>query len=197
MVESSVPFYSRFCPAAYMQMGFSERLIPDYIDQRSEIDFCFFGYHSPYREAAIEKIRRVARVEWPDTFLPSVEVGQLIARSRIGLSLKQSEQWPVPSPTRLGRLMMAKRGVAAEYVAVPTRQGEIAGLCRQGADFVDYAIGLLRSDWRARADRVFENYRAEMPMREIMEDILDRTVSRVPTPEIEASAVPRLLQFQL
>ena len=28
MIESTLPFYSQFCPTAYMKLGFSERLIP-------------------------------------------------------------------------------------------------------------------------------------------------------------------------
>jgi hypothetical protein len=109
-------------------------------------------------------------------FPSSDEVGKLIGKSKIGLCFKQSEQWPLPSQTRLGRLTMAKRGVAAEFVTVPTRQGEITGLCPESSDFVDYAMGMLHSDWKHRAEEVFENYRSEMPMSDIMQSALDRTI---------------------
>jgi len=176
MAESAVPFYSQFCPTAYMELGFSERLIPDYIDEKPEHDFCFFGQRTLYRDEAIKKIRKYANVEWPEMFPSSDEVGKLIGKSKIGLCFKQSEQWPLPSQTRLGRLTMAKRGVAAEFVTVPTRQGEITGLCPESSDFVDYAMGMLHSDWKHRAEEVFENYRSEMPMSDIMQSALDRTI---------------------
>jgi hypothetical protein len=176
MGESTLPFYSRFCPSAYMELGFSKRLIPDYIDQTPEHDFCFFGQRTPYRDESIKKIRKYAEVEWPESFPSSAEVGKLIGRSKIGLCFKQSEQWPVPSQTRLGRLTMAKRGVAAEFVPVATRQGEIVRLCPQSSDFVDYAMDMLHSDWKHRAEVVFENYRSEMPMSEIMQCVLDQTL---------------------
>jgi hypothetical protein len=176
MTEASVPFYSKIAPTSYLEMGFSERLIPSYIDQEPTVDFCFFGAPTEYREAAIAKIRKHAAVEWPNRMLPSEEVGRLIGRSKVGLSFKQSENWPVPSPTRLGRLMMAKRGVACEHVTVPTRQGQIAGICPRDADFVDYVLAFLKSDWRQKAEEVFEQYRSEMPMRDIMGSVIEKTV---------------------
>jgi hypothetical protein len=179
MVESAVPFYSKFSPTAFLELGFSERLVPDYVNHEPENDFCFFGLRTPYREEAIEKIRKYAQVEWPDGFPSTLGVGKLIARSKIGLCFKQSEMWPIPSQTRLGRLMIGKRGVAAEYVPIPTRHGEIAGLCPLAFDFSDYALDLLHSDWKRRADEVFEHYRSRMPMRDILQDVLDRTVSDV------------------
>ena len=180
MVESTVPFYSKFCPTAYLEMGFSDRLIPSYINQAPEIDFCFFGIRTPYRESAVQKIRRYAKVEWPDDFMPSDGVGKLIAKSKIGLSFKQSEQWPIPSPTRLGRLMMAKRGVAAESVPIATRQGAIVGLCPESLDFAEYALSFLNSDWKRRAEEVFNRYRDEMPMSRIMHAVLAMTIADNP-----------------
>jgi len=176
MGESTLPFYSEFCPTAYMELGFSERLIPDYIDQTPEHDFCFFGQRTPYREEVVGKLRKYAKVEWPESFLSREGVGRLIGTSKIGLNFKQSQRWPVPSPTRLGRLMMAKRGVAAEFVQVATRQGELVGLCPETSDFSVYALGTLNSDWKHRANEVFENYRSEMPMRDIMQCVLDQTL---------------------
>ena len=195
MVEDTVPFYSQFCPAAYMEMGFSERLIPDYIDQVPEIDFCFFGQHTPYRDNAVEKLRRYTNVEWP-AFLPGREIGQLIARCRVGLSFKQSDEWPIPSPTRLGRLIMAKRGVASEYVPIATRQGDIAGLCPKDVDFIDYAMAMLL-DWRTRAEAAFEQYRAKMPMRDIMEQVLDRTIQEPNKPALLLARVSSFLRWQI
>jgi hypothetical protein len=176
MVESTLPFYSQFCGTSYMELGFSERLIPSQTFSQHDYDFSFFGLRTPYREQLVERLRTYARVEWPENFLSPHEVAELIGRSKIGLSFRQSEVWPIPSPTRLGRLMMAKRGVAAEYVPVATKQGEIAGICPQSSDFAEYALEMLNSDWKQRAESVFDAYRDKMPMRDIMQRVLDQTV---------------------
>lgn len=114
-------------------------------------------------------MRQIAEVEWPG-FLSGREVGRLIARCRVGLSFKQSDEWPVPSPTRSGRLITAQQAVASEYVPITTRQGEIIGVCPQDVDFVDYSMAML-PDWKTHANVTFERYRGEMPMRKIMERV--------------------------
>lgn len=179
MVESTVPFYSRYCPTAFMELGFSERLIPSYINEEQVFDFSFFGLKTPYRIEVVERLRKYANVVWPDKFLTADEVGGLIGKTKVGLNFKQSELWPIPSPTRLGRLMMAKRDIASEYTEVMTRQGEIVGLCPPGQNLVDFALERLGSDWKGRADRVFEEYRVQMKMRDIMDSVLHRTVSDI------------------
>jgi hypothetical protein len=189
MAESTVPFYARFCPTAFMELGFSDRLIPHYINAKPEFDFSFFGIRTPYRMEAVERVRKYAKVEWPKKFLSADEVGVLIGKTKIGLNFKQSERWPVPSPTRLGRLMMAKRDIASERTEVATRQGEIVGLAPAGQDFVDFALERLNGDWRQRAERVFEDYRDQMPMCDIMDAVLERTVSKLATSDSRKEAI--------
>jgi len=179
MVESTIPYYSQFCPTAFIELGFSGRLIPDYINSKPEFDFSFFGLRTPYRLEAVERIRRHAKVEWPERFLSAGEVGTLIGKTRVGLNFKQSDRWPVPSPTRLGRLLMAKRSIAAERTETETRQGMIAGQAPDGQDFVEFALQTLNSDWKQRGERAFETYRSQMLMRSIVESVLERTVSGV------------------
>lgn len=176
MVESTAPFYSQYCSTAYMELGFSERLIPRYIGEHPEHDFSFFGLRTPHREALVERLRRNSEVFWPDKFLSPNEVGELIGKTKIGLSFKQSAQWPISSPTRLGRLLMAKRGVAAEFVPIATRQSQIAGICPESSDYAEYALELLHSDWKARAEHTFDAYCSRMPMSAIVEQILDCTI---------------------
>lgn len=181
MVESTVQYYSQFCPTAFVELGFSERLIPPYILTKPEIDFSFFGLKTPYRLKVVDELRKYARVEWPEKFLTAEEVSVLISKTKVGLNFKQSEVWPIPSPTRLGRLMMAKRDVASERTKVATRQGELIGFAPLGQSFSEFALSRLNSDWKDRAENVFENYRALMSMRDIMESALERTVSNIKT----------------
>lgn len=180
MVEETVPFYSRFAPTAYVELGFSEKLIPHLTTDHPDIDFSFFGLRTPYRLAVVEKLRQHARVEWPEGFLSAEQVNDLISRSRIGLSFKQSDQWPVPSPTRLGRLLMARRGIAAEHTRTLTRQGSLVPVCPEGTGFAEFAMARLGSNWRRDAEDAMERYRLEMPMSEITERILEGTVAANP-----------------
>lgn len=182
MVEEAVPFYSKFCPTAFVELGWSEKLIPSYIDTQPIFDFSFFGLSTPYRVKIISQIRRYAHVEWPERMLTATEVGELIAHTRVGLSFKQSELWPIPSPTRLGRFIMAKRDIASEYTRVSTRQGDIVGLAPAGQDFIQFSLERLNSNWMERAERTYEEYRERMPMCDIMEEALEKTVTHVVIP---------------
>jgi hypothetical protein len=178
-VESTVPFYSKLCPTAFVELGFSSRLVPDYINKKPEVDFSFFGLRTPYRLDVVEHLRKYANVCWPEKFLTTKEVGKLVAITKVGLNFKQSEKWPIPSPTRLGRFMMSKRDIASEYTKEMTRQGSIIGLPTVGQDFVQFAMDRLSSNWQERAEASFENYRIKMPMGDIMENVLGRTITRV------------------
>jgi hypothetical protein len=189
MIESSVPFYSQFCPTAFIELGFSERLVAAGLNNSPHIDFCFFGLRTPYRETVVKQLQKHAKVVWPQGLLSPAGIAELISNSRVGLNFKQSDQWPIPSPTRLGRLMMAKRAVAAEYVPVPTRQGEIAGICQQSVPFHEHALQILEIGWRENAEAAFARYQVEMPMALIMERVLDQTI-HYRTGGAEAQTVP-------
>lgn len=176
-VESTVPYYSQFCPTAFVELGFSLRLVPEEINVKPEVDFSFFGLRTPYRLDVVERLRKYANVEWPEKFLSPKEVAILIGKTKVGLNFKQSEKWPVPSPTRLGRLIIAKRDVATEFTPEVTRQGAIVGMPTIGQDFVDFALERLNSNWQEQAEASFENYRKNMPMSGIMKIVIDRTIS--------------------
>ncbi|WP_430447471.1 MAG: hypothetical protein ACQZ2J_09320 [Pseudomonas piscis] len=181
MIESSVPFYSQFCPTAFIELGFSQRLVPASLNKSPNIDFCFFGLRTPYREKVVKQLQMHAKVVWPRNLLSPSDIAELINNSRVGLNFKQSDKWPIPSPTRLGRLMMAKRAVAAEYVPVATRQGDIAGICPEAIPFHEHALHILESGWNKKAELAFERYRTEMPMALIMERVLEQTISQFDT----------------
>lgn len=178
MTECSVPFYAQFCPTAFVELGYSPRLLPAGQNPNPHIDFCFFGLRTPHREAVIQQLEKHAHVVWPAGLLSPAGVAELISNSRVGLNFKQSAQWPIPSPTRLGRLLMAKRAVAAEHVPTPTRQGDIVGIGPEGVPFHEYALHILEGGWRHQAHMAFERYRTEMPMARIMEQVLEQTISQ-------------------
>ena len=87
---------------------------------------------------------------------------------------------------------MAKRG-ASGNVAIAARQGGITGLCPKDVDFADYAM---LPDWRTRAEAAFEQYRAKMPMRDIMVQILDRTIQEPNKPATFLTRGSSFLRWQ-
>jgi hypothetical protein len=176
MIESSVPDYAQFAPTAYAELGFSDLLVPYESGLDTEFDFGFFGLMTPYRRAVLDKIGRHFKVAVPEGLLSPGDLRTFIARSRIGICFRQSPEWPIPSPTRLGRLLLARRGIAAESTPVTTRQSSLVPTAPTDGDFAEFCLSRLRANWKAEADEAFERYRATMPMRQIMERLLDQTV---------------------
>jgi hypothetical protein len=56
-------------------------------------------------------------------------------------------------------------------------------------DFVAFCLECLHGPWKQRAEEAYEEFRAKMPMKQIMEHLLDSTVSKSPTelPKLSAS----------
>ena len=176
MVEGSVPDYSRFAPTHYMELGFSEHLVSCEAHWDPEFDFGFYGIVTPYRQEVLDKLTRYFKIHTANKILPPSEMLAFIARCRIGICFRQSPQWPIPSPTRYGRLLHSRRGIAAEYVPVPTRQSSLVPMAPPGADFFAYCRDRMSGSWKSEAEEAYERYRALLPMREIMERALDTTV---------------------
>jgi hypothetical protein len=73
---------------------------------------------------------------------------------------------PIPCRNALGHFIGQNdrgTGLGLKYSntllsAVATRQGEISGVCPQSSDFADYTLEILNSDWRSRAESVFDAY---------------------------------------
>lgn len=178
MVASNLPVLEWFAPSAYIDLGFCDDFR---FDDRSEpdIDFSFLGFHTPYRKELLDRFARRASVVTPGRILTFEERNDLMLRTRINLSLKQSEQWLIPSPTRTGLALMAKRGLAAERTLALTRPAEIAPMAAPGEDYVDFALAQLNGPWKKQAEAAYERFRTELPMRRIMETALDDTVSKM------------------
>ena len=175
-IEAPVSEYSRFCPASYLEFGFSERLVPFEARWEPEHDFGFYGILTPYRRAVLEKLSRNCGVRVSSRILSHHEMLRFIAQCRIGVCLKQSLEWPVPSFTRFGRLLHFRRGIAAEHTPIQTRQSALVPAARPNDDFAEFCLERLNGQWQRDADEAFERYRALMPMRQIMEQLLDETI---------------------
>lgn len=177
MVESNVARLNAIAPASFVELGYSDSLMPHGLPEPS-IDFSFTGIMTPHRRHILDAIAKRANVEWSEGMLGIEERNSLFFATRINLSPNKTESWQMPSPTRVGLALLATRGVALDWTPQVTRQSAIVGARPQAADFVDYALSLLCTDWRRKAERDLERYRAELPMKAITQRLLDE--SQVP-----------------
>jgi hypothetical protein len=174
-VERSVSVYAQLAPAAFIELGFVEELVSPFAGEEPSGDFFFLGSLTEYRRPIIERLRRHARVNCPGTIVRWTPGPRVMASARIGLALKLSADWPLPGPSRIGRILLARRGLAAEHTVDSTRQSRLVPAAPPDADFVNFALAKLGGPWRREAEIAFERYRSEMPMDRIMERVVDLT----------------------
>lgn len=174
-VERSVAAYARFAPTAFIEFGFIDELVLPPTAEDPAGDFFFLGSATEYRTQLVDRLRGQARVFWPGTIVSWAAYPKIMASAKVGLVLKLTPDWPLPSPARVGRIIMARRGLACEYMADTTRQSRIVPAAPEDADFIEFAMGKLQGPWRRDAEEAFERYRTEMPMDRIMARALDAT----------------------
>lgn len=178
LVEEPVELYSQSVPSAYLELGFLESIIDPIFASEPEFDFGFYGLHNtPYRNKMLRYLGKYFAIANPADFLIGSEVNRFIASFKIGVCLKHTASWPIPSPARIGRLLHAKRGIAAEYVPVRTRASALVPMAEQNQNFAEFCLQCIEGPWKERAEEAFERFRATMPMEEIMEKVLDETVA--------------------
>jgi hypothetical protein len=174
MVESNVAGLREQAPASFIELGFSDRLVPA-VSQEPSIDFSFTGIITPHRQRILEALEKRAQVVWHRALLPLDERDELFLATRINLSPNKTSDWQMPSPTRVGKALLCKRGIALDRTPQRTRQSNLVDCCPDGMDYVDFAIDRLSQDWRSAANAAFERYRSELPMKGIMERVLDES----------------------
>jgi hypothetical protein len=200
MVESNVDTLRQRTPASFIELGYSHRLEPA-SSAEPEIDFSFTGILTPHRQRILEALERRAELVWYRTLLPLAVRDALFAATRINLSINKTVDWQMPSPTRVGMALLSKRGIALDRTPQQTRQSSLVDSCPPGMDFVDFALERLSQNWRLAAEMAFERYRSELPMKGIMERVLDEsclsprrpTLSARPTKEPMRHALGRHL----
>lgn len=172
LAESNLAPLRQRAPASFLELGYSDRLLPTESEVPS-IDFSFTGEVTPLRMQAIERLAAHAEVRWYRHLLPLDERDKLILATRIYLAPNKTLDWDIPSPTRVGKVLHYKRGIALDRTPQTTPQSRLVDVRPEGVDYVDYALSLLGSDWQRRAEQSFERFRAELPMKVITQRLLD------------------------
>jgi hypothetical protein len=174
MVESNVVALRDRAPSSFIELGYSDRLVP-VVSEEPGIDFSFTGVLTPHRQQILEALEKRAQVVWHRTLLPVAERDTLFRSTRINLSINKTSDWQMPSPTRVGMALLSKRGIALDRTPQKTRQSSLVDSCPEGMSFVDFALERLSRDWQSAAEIAFERYRTELPMKAIMERVLDES----------------------
>jgi hypothetical protein len=174
--EGSIEIYSRYAPAAYLELGFTERMVPTKPRRKKpRYDFSFAGLARSYRKTIIDALSQRARVNYAGDLVDHSQQIGILRSGRIGLALKQSADWAWPSPTRLGRLVHERIPIAAERTSIELGVSRLVPKPAEGEDFVEWALAKLETNVEAEAEAVFEAYRA-IPMRECTARALDLTL---------------------
>jgi hypothetical protein len=188
MMSEPMNLYRQWAPAGLLEMGFSERILDDVFLEEPEFDFGFYGLSiSPYRGQMLETLKAHCTITTPTRFLKGRELNKFIASFRVGLCLKHMPNWPVASPCRLSRLLHAKRGAAAEYVPIQTGPSAFVSMAAEDQDFASFCLDCVQGPWKQRAEDAYDRFRAAMPMKTIMERLLDETASMA-SPSMNALA---------
>lgn len=178
-VPQAIQFYKQFAPTSFIEFGWDQSLVPVWVDQKNEdfkFDFCFLGIINDYRMSILKNLEKHAKVYYSEKLLDWEQTTEIIQHSKIGLGLKQNESWSIPSPTRIGRFLMAKRGFAHDWTPLRTEQARFVSFNQENRDFCDYALEILNKDWKAEAEAAFNRYRDEFPMKSVMKEALNRTM---------------------
>jgi hypothetical protein len=151
MVESNVAGLRQQTPASFIELGYSDRLVPP-TGEDPQIDFSFTGIITPHRQRILEALEKRAQVVWHRILLPLAKRDQLFLATRINLSPNKTIDWQMPSPTRVGKALLTKRGIALDRTPHRTRQSSLVDCCREGMNYVDFALERLNQDWRLTAE---------------------------------------------
>lgn len=172
MVDKAIAVYEKMAPACFIELGFTQALVPAWVNCKVKFkyDFCFLGNITEYRRNMLKRLEKEASVFYSNDFFSWGKMGEVFKMCKIGLALRLSEDWPIPSPTRIGRLLHSKRGIASEWTLFQTRQSQLVRCSEKSEDFCDYALHLLSTDWEEMAEERFQQYRKCLPMKNIMHD---------------------------
>lgn len=162
-------------PASYLELGFTEALVPG-TDVEPSYDFGFFGSVNSHRAKIIDTLgKRSSGVLTPQGIQPAHVLTQAMSAIRILLDPRGPNLIPMPSITRCGRGIHAKRGVLAEHVPMTQGLTKLVTMTPMaGADeFIEFALERLKGPWKQDAEQAFETARATMPMSACVERALD------------------------
>lgn len=175
---SAVPWWSQALPGARVQFfphGFAEgfRTVDAIPEAGRDIDFCISGARNRHRIAALDALSRRHSVAHYHFMLPEFVRRDYLARARVCIALRLSDQVRLPAISRAHTLVMNGCATLLETSPVANHLDPYVEHAPWDA-LLERAATLLEDPGRAtRAAQMRERLRAELPMRSVVPRLLD------------------------
>lgn len=180
--DHQVAGYLQAIPAQKLHLlpfGYTEayRVVEHKEDQEKNIDFLFTGSPTQWRDQYLSVLKKLgAHVVFCGPQTPSFIRNDLIARSKVCLSIKQYEQWKYPSATRpFFHVVNSSLMLTERYEGHSPMDDYITII--DGPLFVRECLeNLLLGNFKKRGIEIMERYRAEQPVKEKIAALLDASL---------------------
>lgn len=175
LIESAGPVCKRLNPNSHFLRlgcvsGYEETIAP--VDREFEIDFFISGRPSDRRRIIAEELHRRGFRVTITSFEPDVVRRSMLERSRATLSIQKSDRHSIFSYGRVAHAVMNRVPAIVEY-GEPTY---LSPYCvTASADrYIEACIGFARdADFVAYVQEAYDRFARELPMTEIMAQVLE------------------------
>ncbi len=173
-VPQNVEVLHRHRPAAFIEFGYSPLLARVPVAS-PEIDFSYFGLVSTYRQSVLDRLSRYFKIFTPGRLISRTERDAITSRTKFNLVLKQTPEWPLPSPTRLSSILHGEGAILRDWTPVQTAQSSLVPMPMQDDDFIEYCHAITKQDWDSLRLGPAARFK-ELKMKDIVHDLLERTI---------------------
>ncbi len=163
-----------FLPHGYMPE--MERVIQKPAAHK-DIDVIFTGTRTPYRDATLKRLESAGlRVSQLPILTPEFIREDMVARAKLAVNLRQHETWRYPSNSRFYYHLINRSMLVSERCEEVCSLTQYIHECEPAA-LLDVCESLLSdARYEAEAEQRHERFRDTMPMRPLMEALLDASL---------------------
>jgi len=167
---------TEFIPFGYLK---NMETLKVFNNKKKDIDFLMCGLPSERRKELTDKISNSGHeVYYPEQPLPVYLRNALMERSKINLSLQKTESHNLISVTRVCHSVINRVPVLLEYSGPPNFYSDLCITAEKGAVLEKANKSLTLTDLRQFADEKYRKLKSELPMNEIMFNVLAKTVGK-------------------
>lgn len=180
LADSQVPVYQQVVgqtPVHYLPHGHTDafaRVVQKRWDHK-DIDVVFTGTLTSHRLALVEALKARGINAVATRALNTVLREELVARAKLGINLKQCEDWQYASNSRYHYHLSNRSLLVSEHCPISCDLSHYVTEAPPN-DFVDCCAAMLaRADLQTLADDRLDAFRQEMPMQRLMAELLANT----------------------
>lgn len=157
-------FYSQFCPAHYLELGYSPSLMRVRKGQEPEFDFGFYGSVTQRRKSILQKLANrigtVKAIKVVSDFKTQVERDEQMSRAKVILQIRKFDRMGLVSTSRCNTAMHLGRPVVAEPHDLSKPWDEVVRFTSSMEGFFATAIAV-RAAWKGIYVEQFEKFKAK------------------------------------